>query len=335
MSNARFNSLDGMRGLMAVAVLYSHLIGTYYGWLPDRPLVGAGFCVMYFFMLSGFVLSASHKEDEGIKYFFVRFSRLFPLHFITTISMLIIYTFNKKNGLYYSSDDVFNINVIIKNILFMHGITPNNFILLNEPSWSISLEFWCSLLVPFILMKLGLKEKLISLPIIMFLTFNFFPENLPPNFLMASICMLIGNVAYTIKSKKSVIKIAESKCFELLSVISIAICILAIYYGSSGFESYICLMAFSPLLLIDLTRINFILKRILCCRFILFLGFISFPLYLFHESIIVSGIIPRNLNFYIYSTLILLTTIIISYLYNRYIGSPLYKNCKKIISKIS
>ncbi len=31
MSNDRFNSLDGMRGLMAVAVLYSHLIGTYYG----------------------------------------------------------------------------------------------------------------------------------------------------------------------------------------------------------------------------------------------------------------------------------------------------------------
>lgn len=335
MNKVRFNSLDGMRGLMAVVVLYSHLVGSYYGWEPGRPLVGAGLCVMYFFMLSGFVLSASHSGKEGFSYILIRLARLWPLHIITTILMLSIYAYNKKNGFYYSSDDVFNISVMLKNFFLLHGVVPNKFILLNEPSWSISLEFWSSLLVPFIFMKMELKVKLISIPVLLVIAYNYYPDSLPPNFLMSSICMLIGNASYEVRNSSLLKKYLHSYAFQCLALICLLYCSLGVWRGFSGFESYFYLISFIPMLFIDLTREGFILKRIFCSKIILFLGSISFPFYLFHESVIVSGIASAATNFFIYSSFVFLITLVISYLYDKYIGTPLYKKSRDLISKIN
>lgn len=58
----RLNGLDGLRGLLAITVMMSHLVGSFIGWTDDRAFIGAYLSVVYFFMMSGFVLSYSHNR---------------------------------------------------------------------------------------------------------------------------------------------------------------------------------------------------------------------------------------------------------------------------------
>lgn len=333
MDGIRFRSLDGLRGAMAVLVLYSHLIGSYFGWDPDRPLAGATLCVLFFFMLSGFVLSVSHRSTEGFSYLLIRLARLWPLHFITTIIMLCIYAYNKKNGFYYSGDEIFTLNTLLKNILFLHGMLPEKFRLLNEPSWSISLEFWCSLLIPFVLLKSGLKTRLFLIPVLLFISYLFYPLKPPSNVLMAAICILTGNVACSVKDSPFILSLATSALFKPAACLCVIYCTAGIWTGFRGVNAYLCLLSFIPLLFLDLTGDKFILKRFFCSGIIQFLGSVSFPLYLFHESVIVSGIVPQKIAFPLYSLSVLLISLAISCIYNEKIGNPLYRKLKAIISR--
>ena len=333
MNGMRFRSLDGLRGSMAVLVLYSHLIGSYFGWRPDRPLAGATLCVLFFFMLSGFVLSASHSKNEGFSYLLIRFARLWPLHFMTTISMLCIYIYNKRNGFYYSSEEVFTLDTVLKNILFLHGMILYKFKLLNEPSWSISLEFWCSLLIPYVFLKARLKIKLLLIPLLLFISYLCYPLKPPSNVLMAAICMLTGNVAYSVKDSSFIRSLSTSALFKPLACLCVIYCTAGIWTGFRGINAYLCLLSFIPLLFLDLTAEEFFVKRFFCSGIILFLGSVSFPLYLFHESVIVSGIVPKKLAFPLYSLSVLVISLAISYVYNEKIGNPLYRKLKTFISR--
>lgn len=103
---SRFYSLDDLRGLAALAVVFSHwvhffVVGTtppenLAGKLPlnewFNPIYANGYrAVDFFFSLSGFIffwLYARPIEKRGItfqKFCFLRFSRLYPLHFATLL----------------------------------------------------------------------------------------------------------------------------------------------------------------------------------------------------------------------------------------------------------
>ncbi len=151
----RFDAIDGTRGILAGMVMLSHMFGSFMGWPQVRPFSGAYLCVVYFFIMSGFVLTYAHASGNFFKYVLTRFARLWPLHFLSTMLMVAIYYYNALHGGYVSSPDVFSISVILKNILFLHGLYWHDFKLVNEPSWSISIEFWVSLLIPLIFTRLG------------------------------------------------------------------------------------------------------------------------------------------------------------------------------------
>jgi len=78
----RFTSLDGLRGVAALAVLVRHV--------PDRTLArdwmsGSYLAVDLFFLLSGFVLAHAYEERlaDGLslgRFFKLRLARLYPLH---------------------------------------------------------------------------------------------------------------------------------------------------------------------------------------------------------------------------------------------------------------
>lgn len=79
------HSLTGLRWLAALLVFGYHLVAVEYV-DPSRPgvqlLDGIGNAgVMLFFVLSGFVLTWSHREGMGVRQFwFRRFARVYPLH---------------------------------------------------------------------------------------------------------------------------------------------------------------------------------------------------------------------------------------------------------------
>ena len=46
----RLNGLDGLRGLLAITVMMSHLVGSFIGWTDDRAFIGAylSVCLLFY-----------------------------------------------------------------------------------------------------------------------------------------------------------------------------------------------------------------------------------------------------------------------------------------------
>jgi len=149
--------LDSLRGFAAIGVAlfyhYQHYIGinTYSG---DYPFSSFGFwffkygwsLVDFFFVLSGFVFSYVYKEKIaqnkiGFKeYCFLRFSRLFPLHFVTLVLVAIFQwlRINTHLGYYiYSFNDTYH---FVLNLFLVQSFGMDRGWSFNGPSWSISCE---------------------------------------------------------------------------------------------------------------------------------------------------------------------------------------------------
>jgi peptidoglycan/LPS O-acetylase OafA/YrhL len=69
-----FNALDWVRGVLAITVMLSHIIGSYIGWGDVRPFVGAHLSVFYFFIMSGFVLSHANTRYKFSTHCLLRFA---------------------------------------------------------------------------------------------------------------------------------------------------------------------------------------------------------------------------------------------------------------------
>jgi len=80
----RFDALDGLRGIAALAVAYMHITQTVAPIIPVEHRFPAAIAVDFFFMLSGFVLSYAYtdKLDAGLsarRFMLARVVRLYPL----------------------------------------------------------------------------------------------------------------------------------------------------------------------------------------------------------------------------------------------------------------
>ena len=81
----RFNTLDGMRGIAAIAVMFQHFIN--HQGVSPRLFSNAGLAVDLFFCLSGFVIAHSYqlRLQDGMTpraFPLKRFVRLYPMFFI-------------------------------------------------------------------------------------------------------------------------------------------------------------------------------------------------------------------------------------------------------------
>ncbi|MET3899832.1 peptidoglycan/LPS O-acetylase OafA/YrhL [Devosia sp. UYZn731] len=170
----RLHSLDAARGIAALAVVVWHwqhmyLIGG--GKLTDRtiqpfydllfPLYQYGWlAVEFFFTLSGFVFfwlygqAISQKSLSLGKFWLARFSRLYPLHFITLIVIAVLQVNLMANGhdsFVYGGTTWPNFTL---NLLFLQYFIPGW--TFNGPEWSVGVEIllyvlfclYCRLLRP-------------------------------------------------------------------------------------------------------------------------------------------------------------------------------------------
>ena len=127
--------------------------------------------VFFFWQLSGFVLAHAYINDLRYKirfkeFFINRFARLYPLHFITLIILIVLQLILfKKFGDYQITDNNFydgenNIKNLIYHILFISGWSTESKITFNFPIWSVSIEIIIYFLF-FFLLKPLYKYKLI------------------------------------------------------------------------------------------------------------------------------------------------------------------------------
>ena len=147
------NSLTGLRGLAAGTVFLAHAnVDEYFLPLGKYPAFfkwhnGA---VDLFFVLSGFTLAYVYIQDGSRKinyrdYAIARYARIFPLYFITLAAatlLLVLPSLNTKYGW-----DEFVPDFLLQLVMINAWPLIGNSTFFNVPSWSISIEMFCYVLV--------------------------------------------------------------------------------------------------------------------------------------------------------------------------------------------
>jgi peptidoglycan/LPS O-acetylase OafA/YrhL len=149
----RFHVLDGWRGICALLVALHHL--RLNGYVYDVPAVrNAYLFVDFFFVLSGFVISHAYATRvnslNSVLIFIVRrFGRLWPLHMVVILAFVLVQlciyfmtqvTHTSLNIELFEGD--YALDVLPSHIALIHSLGLYESDTWNDPSWSISVEFY-------------------------------------------------------------------------------------------------------------------------------------------------------------------------------------------------
>ncbi len=282
MNFKKIYELESLRGIFAFLIVIFHF--------PTDNILynnsftkNSFFAVDFFFVLSGFIISLNYEEKinnlSTLKNFFrKRFFRLYPLHF----TFLIIFVFLELFKLFLSINYQINPNNgfndimdFIKNIFLIHGLSGTSF---NEPSWSISVEFFCYIIFGFFCLY---AKKLFLTPII-FIVFGAFLILIDPNHTSFS---QLGRCVYSFFLGYYIYKLSKKNFLINSKYLSLIIFILALYFISIEFEyKFLILPLFFSItiLLIVKSDKSALLSKLLNVNFLKFLGKISYSLYLTH-----------------------------------------------------
>lgn len=157
----RYTHVDLLRGLSALAVMMFH----YRMFYPDGNVAGSAtfvierqpffawlwpfyedgdLAVQFFWALSGFVFSASYQGQErtisGLKFFVWRFSRLYPLHIVTTLLVALLAGISSMALGHIVLADNIDLHHFMLNLFMASGWGLEHGYSYNAPIWSVSVE---------------------------------------------------------------------------------------------------------------------------------------------------------------------------------------------------
>ncbi len=164
----RYLTLHGLRGLMALWVLVSHLVAIAWQPLSAFPapwpmLLNGAHAVDVFIILSGFVIThlIQTKQESYGYYLWRRFCRLYPLFFFAIglaligvhVGFMPVHFNEAQTGAHYAV-----------HLTMLHGLVPNNWLhnaqgSLLTPAWSVSLEWQFYLIAPLALALAGRSAR--------------------------------------------------------------------------------------------------------------------------------------------------------------------------------
>ncbi len=313
----RLKSLDGLRGLAAVIVMLSHLVDTapsFYDhptimssgfWLsplavlkytPLRILVAGRASVLLFFVLSGFVLYLSERQESGYApYIIKRAFRIVPpfvfavffaaaLYSVVDPKLVVSasYWFNSLNW-----TDAPTPTYLISTIL-MSGIPE--FPTLNSPIWSLVHEARISIIFPLLVVFLRYSFwwtiAVATAASTIALAFPFGnPVAYTIELSVGYVCFFVGGAALAMRASE-----VKERIRSLPNWLVITLWLLAMGLLSSPMSYNLELMApgFGSVLLISLSISS---RRV--CRFLenaifIWLGRISYSLYLLHVPVLLA-----------------------------------------------
>jgi len=161
-SVANIPSLTGIRGVAALWVMLSHvaLFGPEFGlpWLFGSPVLRDGWIgVDLFFMLSGFILMYTHEADfqkisaaRLFNFAWLRFFRIYPLATAVLLIILLMVALNPGFAPWYRASDAptdLTLVPFIKTLFLATRWIPPSYGDWNQPVWSLSVEIigYCAL----------------------------------------------------------------------------------------------------------------------------------------------------------------------------------------------
>lgn len=145
-----FTRLESLRGLAAIMVVLYH--SPFHIEQPSPALLRHSYLfVDLFFVLSGFVMAYAYGDRirNGLgfgRYVALRLGRLYPLHLFTLllwVPYILIKQYLYESGFGGTSQlDDNNLYTFTTNLFLIHGLGVNDSLSWNQPSWSISTEFF-------------------------------------------------------------------------------------------------------------------------------------------------------------------------------------------------
>ena len=148
-----FATLDGLRGVAAIAVVIRHTPGSF-SWLPSSHLA-----VDLFFVLSGFVLAHSYGEKlrdglPAVRFLVLRFLRLWPLYLVGTAAMAAVLVLATPEG--FSHPRLQGAPFALLMLPTPPALTVlDRLYPLNGPAWSLLVELGVNALFALIAARLG------------------------------------------------------------------------------------------------------------------------------------------------------------------------------------
>jgi peptidoglycan/LPS O-acetylase OafA/YrhL len=151
----QIDNLTGVRAFAALAVMMLHLryppLSDAYGHFAFLFNYGA-LGVEVFFVLSGFILAYVHRGDflTGItagaarSFLWARLARIYPVHLFELV--VVAFVLPTAHLFYWGPTDTWT--TLATNLLLVHGWGLPGLLTFNQPSWSISAEWFAYLCFP-------------------------------------------------------------------------------------------------------------------------------------------------------------------------------------------
>jgi len=287
--------LESLRGIAALIVVIHHFDVssifnnqfTQHGWL----------FVDFFFVLSGFVVAMNYQEkikssNQLINFQVRRFLRLYPLHLLMLFAFFAVeiakYIVQIEFDMV-ATNQAFSINnfsSFLENIFLVQNLF-NETLTWNLPSWSISSEFYVYLVFGFLTLSFHNKKSLL-LFLFFFISmgsFIFLIENsmgTENGFFRCTYSFFLGTLIFNFY-KHFNYKIPNSISYCLLLI---AISLVTFSMGKDSFITVLTPIAFALLILsLVMSKANSFLKRILNNTFLIYLGTISYGVYMIHSLV--------------------------------------------------
>lgn len=278
--SGRYLELDALRGLAALSVVLFHYsryfmdIGiygeyTFLSWFQHGDLG-----VHLFFIISGFVIFMSLEKSAGAKDFLVaRFSKLYPTYWACVLLTYLVIIFTP-----FSPEKIPLSSLLINLTMFQHWFMVKD---VDGVYWTLAIElcFYSLILILFSFKKLNEIESFGILWLaIMLIVYYVMINNLAPEIrfyywmplLKNGTLFFAGIVFYLMKTQGQTIKRAAY----------ILLCLAVHLLINPFFECMVVLLFFLIFYLFIFNKLNFLAKKPL-----LFLGSISYALYLINQNI--------------------------------------------------
>jgi peptidoglycan/LPS O-acetylase OafA/YrhL len=345
--------LDGIRGIAAFIVavpLHYHSFFEYFAnaRLNNRILLSVagwgGMMVEVFFMLSGFIFFNKYGEKISSRaiskkvFFILRFSRLYPLHwltlFIIAAGILAAKCLSVSAFAVHGNNNLFS---FLQNLLCVQNGWLQTISTFNGPAWSVSIEIMMYIVFYALFYHAGSGRKRFTLCLfLIYLGVMMYASGWEgPLFSTQTgrglVCFFIGVLIGDILSRPKSIK--REKLLVSVSVFTAILSSVLIFWLSkdkSGIYRYfVYVLALFPALFILSLRLR-ILSALLSLKPLLYLGAISYSMYLMHFPIALTIIMAGKLfglkidyssgiTFFSYITVV----VIISHISHFYFEKPL------------
>ena len=292
----RYEALDALRGVCACMVALMHFQTT--GAISNSPLVKSSFLfVDFFFVLSGFVISAGYraKLEQGFsvgKFMALRLGRVYPLHFVLLMAFLafeIVFAL----GLLGSADrkpfvDIYSVGTLISSLLLVQIFTGPDAAPWNGPSWSIAAEVWTYLLFA-LLFRFG-RRLVLPLCFLIIVVACLYIPTLTDRYLYLfhdgalARCLLgfaLGVIAYDVRSRVPALPLGRttSTIIEVGAVIATVAALVSFGSGPAMMAIPFVFLAAVLLFSFEGGAISAFLKT----RPLLMIGALSYSIYMVHR----------------------------------------------------